>query len=62
MGREDRASLIATVADWMAGRDLGTYAYAADIHKMKREGLLEHVTMDFLIESGSAVVAIPSAA
>ncbi len=54
------ASLIASVADWMQGRELGSYAYAADLERMQREGMLEHVSMEFLIESGSAVVGSPA--
>jgi len=54
------ASLIATLSEWMAEGDLGTYAYARDIEKMQREGLLEQVSMEFLIESGSAVVGDPA--
>jgi alkanesulfonate monooxygenase SsuD/methylene tetrahydromethanopterin reductase-like flavin-dependent oxidoreductase (luciferase family) len=53
------AEEIATVAEWLEGRDLGSYDYAGDVDKMKRDGLLEQVTMDFLIESGSAVVGGP---
>jgi alkanesulfonate monooxygenase SsuD/methylene tetrahydromethanopterin reductase-like flavin-dependent oxidoreductase (luciferase family) len=53
------AGLIASVAEMLEGKDLGTYEYAAAPLKMEREGLFEHITFDFLRDSGSAVVGDP---
>ena len=50
---------IATLADWMQGKDLGTYAYAEQLKSVKDSGALEHLTFDFLRDSGSAVVGSP---
>jgi alkanesulfonate monooxygenase SsuD/methylene tetrahydromethanopterin reductase-like flavin-dependent oxidoreductase (luciferase family) len=53
------ASHIATLAEWMDEGDLGNYQYANDALKMRNEGLLDHVTMDFLYDSGAGVVGDP---
>lgn len=53
------AALIASVAELLEGRDLGTYQYAGDALARKKEGVLGHLTFDYLHESGSAVVGDP---
>jgi alkanesulfonate monooxygenase SsuD/methylene tetrahydromethanopterin reductase-like flavin-dependent oxidoreductase (luciferase family) len=53
------AALIGSVAELLEGKDLGTYQYAAAPLQMEREGLFEHITFDFLRDSGSAVVGNP---
>ncbi len=53
------AALIASVAELMRGKDLGTYGYTGDIEKMKAEGLIDQLSFDYLRESGSAVVGDP---
>lgn len=52
---------IATLAEWMQEREqqLGTYAYAGDVQKLRAEGALDHLTMDYLWDSGAAVVGDP---
>jgi alkanesulfonate monooxygenase SsuD/methylene tetrahydromethanopterin reductase-like flavin-dependent oxidoreductase (luciferase family) len=51
--------LISSVADWMAGKDLGTYSYTEALKTVRESGGLEHLTFDFLKDSGSAVVGNP---
>jgi len=53
------ARAIASVADWMKGKDLGTYSYAADIAKMRDAGGLEALTFDYIRDSGAAMVGDP---
>ncbi len=53
------ARLIATVAEWMEGKDLGTYDYAADVLKIARQGRLDQLNFEYLRDSGSAVVGNP---
>jgi alkanesulfonate monooxygenase SsuD/methylene tetrahydromethanopterin reductase-like flavin-dependent oxidoreductase (luciferase family) len=52
---------IATLAGWMAEekRDLGTYAYAADLEKVDREGALDLLTLEYLVSSGACVLGTP---
>jgi alkanesulfonate monooxygenase SsuD/methylene tetrahydromethanopterin reductase-like flavin-dependent oxidoreductase (luciferase family) len=50
---------IATLGDWMKGQDMGTYAYVEQLKSIKDSGALDHLTFDFLRESGSAVVGDP---
>jgi alkanesulfonate monooxygenase SsuD/methylene tetrahydromethanopterin reductase-like flavin-dependent oxidoreductase (luciferase family) len=50
---------IASLADWMKGEDLGTYAYAAELKQHQDSGVLEHLTFDFLKDTGSSVVGNP---
>ena len=38
---------------------LGTYQYTADVMKQKREGVMSHLTIDYLRDSGSAVMGDP---
>ena len=52
-------SLIASLADWMAGQDLGTYSYADQLRAVRESGGLDHLTFDFLKDTGSAVVGDP---
>jgi alkanesulfonate monooxygenase SsuD/methylene tetrahydromethanopterin reductase-like flavin-dependent oxidoreductase (luciferase family) len=56
--------LIASVAEWqeergVTGADLGTYQYTGEMLKTKREGVMSHVTIDYLRDSGSAVMGDP---
>ena len=55
------ARLIATMAEMMAERkqDLGTYAYAADLKKTDDQGLLELLTLDYLVDSGACLLGTP---
>ena len=55
------ARQIATLTDWMAERneDLGTYAYAADMKKTDDEGLLDLLTLEYLIDSNACVLGTP---
>jgi alkanesulfonate monooxygenase SsuD/methylene tetrahydromethanopterin reductase-like flavin-dependent oxidoreductase (luciferase family) len=52
---------IASLAEWMEERKqgLGNYAYAGEALKNRREGLLDFLTMDYLWDSGAAVVGDP---
>jgi alkanesulfonate monooxygenase SsuD/methylene tetrahydromethanopterin reductase-like flavin-dependent oxidoreductase (luciferase family) len=50
---------IASLSDWMEGQDLGTYSYAGDLAKVRASGALDHLTFDFLRDTGSAVVGGP---
>jgi len=56
------ARQIATMAGWMAerGQDLGSYAYAAELQKTDEQGLLDLLSMEYLIESDAAVVGTPA--
>jgi len=55
------ANHIATLAQYMQeqGQDLGNYKYAGDALKMSNEGLMDHVTMDFLYDTGAGIVGDP---
>jgi alkanesulfonate monooxygenase SsuD/methylene tetrahydromethanopterin reductase-like flavin-dependent oxidoreductase (luciferase family) len=52
---------IASLASWMAGegKDLGNYAYAGDALKGQEAGFFDHLTMDYLYDSGAGVVGDP---
>jgi len=52
---------IASLASWMAGegKDLGNYAYAGDALKGEEAGFFDHLTMDYLYDSGAGVVGDP---
>ncbi len=52
-------SLIGGLADWMAGKDLGSYSYAEQLKMMADSGGLDHITFDFIKDTGSAVVGDP---
>lgn len=58
------ARLIASMAEWMAeeGRDLGNYSYAGDLKKVDDEGLLDHLTLEYLVGSGASVCGTPEQA
>ena len=54
--------LIASVAEWqeeLGNTELGTYQYARDTLQHKRDGHLGHLTIDYLRDSGSAVMGDP---
>ena len=54
--------LIASVADYLADlevAELGTYSYTGDAAKSRDEGLLGQITMDYIWESGAAVIGDP---
>jgi alkanesulfonate monooxygenase SsuD/methylene tetrahydromethanopterin reductase-like flavin-dependent oxidoreductase (luciferase family) len=58
------AGLIASVAEWqeeLGVTDLGTYQYTGDTLKHKRDGLIGQLTIDYLRDSGSAVMGDPDA-
>jgi alkanesulfonate monooxygenase SsuD/methylene tetrahydromethanopterin reductase-like flavin-dependent oxidoreductase (luciferase family) len=50
---------IASLSDWMAGKDLGSYSYAEQLKTVVDAGGLAHLDFDFLRDSGSAVVGDP---
>jgi alkanesulfonate monooxygenase SsuD/methylene tetrahydromethanopterin reductase-like flavin-dependent oxidoreductase (luciferase family) len=50
---------IASLGDWMQGEDLGTYSYVAELKQHQDSGVLDHLTFDFLKDSGSSVVGDP---
>ena len=53
---------IATVAEWMAERqqELGNYGYAADMKKTDDEGMLDLLSIDYLIDAGACVLGTPA--
>jgi alkanesulfonate monooxygenase SsuD/methylene tetrahydromethanopterin reductase-like flavin-dependent oxidoreductase (luciferase family) len=55
------ASQIATVADWMAERqqDLGNYSYAADMRRTEDAGLLDMISLEYLMETPACVLGTP---
>jgi alkanesulfonate monooxygenase SsuD/methylene tetrahydromethanopterin reductase-like flavin-dependent oxidoreductase (luciferase family) len=55
------ASQIATVAQWMDERqeDLGTYSYAADLKKTEDAGLLDMISLEYLVEANACVLGTP---
>jgi alkanesulfonate monooxygenase SsuD/methylene tetrahydromethanopterin reductase-like flavin-dependent oxidoreductase (luciferase family) len=54
------ARQIASLSDWMEGRDLGNYAYAKDMAKSRDEGTLDQITFDYIRDSGAAMVGDPA--
>jgi alkanesulfonate monooxygenase SsuD/methylene tetrahydromethanopterin reductase-like flavin-dependent oxidoreductase (luciferase family) len=56
------ARQIATVAELMAERqqDLGNYGYAADMKKTDDEGMLDLLSMEYLVDEGACVVGTPA--
>lgn len=52
---------IATVAEWQAEqrRELGNYSYAADLKKTDEDGLLDLLSMEYLLDAGACVVGTP---
>jgi alkanesulfonate monooxygenase SsuD/methylene tetrahydromethanopterin reductase-like flavin-dependent oxidoreductase (luciferase family) len=55
------ARQIATLTDWMAERqqDLGTYSYAADMKKTDDEGMLDLLSLEYLVDSNACVLGTP---
>jgi hypothetical protein len=53
------ARQIAEIADWQAGRDLGNYAYAADMQKTRDAGALDLLSFDYIRDAGAAMVGDP---
>jgi alkanesulfonate monooxygenase SsuD/methylene tetrahydromethanopterin reductase-like flavin-dependent oxidoreductase (luciferase family) len=51
---------IASLADWMQGRDLGNYAYAGDIAQSRDAGTLDQIDFDYIRDSGAAMVGDPA--
>jgi alkanesulfonate monooxygenase SsuD/methylene tetrahydromethanopterin reductase-like flavin-dependent oxidoreductase (luciferase family) len=56
------ARQIATLTDWMAERNesLGTYAYAADMKKTDDSGMLDLLSLEYLIDSNACVLGTPA--
>jgi alkanesulfonate monooxygenase SsuD/methylene tetrahydromethanopterin reductase-like flavin-dependent oxidoreductase (luciferase family) len=55
------ARLIGSLAGWMAEkkRDLGTYAYAADMKNVDDAGALDLLSLEYLLENGACVLGTP---
>jgi alkanesulfonate monooxygenase SsuD/methylene tetrahydromethanopterin reductase-like flavin-dependent oxidoreductase (luciferase family) len=55
------ARQIATLTDWMAERkqELGTYAYAADMKSHDDQGLLDLISLEYLMDSNACVLGTP---
>jgi alkanesulfonate monooxygenase SsuD/methylene tetrahydromethanopterin reductase-like flavin-dependent oxidoreductase (luciferase family) len=55
------ARLIGSLATWMAEkkRDLGTYAYAADMKNVDEAGALDLLSLEYLLENGACVLGTP---
>ena len=53
------SGLIASVAELLEGRDLGTYSYTATPLEHHRSGALDHLNFDYLHDSGSSIVGDP---
>ena len=53
------AKLIGSVAEWLEGKELGSYDYAAPILQHQRAGELDYMTFDYLHTTGSSVVGDP---
>ena len=56
------ARQIATLTDWMAERNesLGSYSYAADMKKTDDSGMLDLLTLEYLIDSNACVLGTPA--
>jgi alkanesulfonate monooxygenase SsuD/methylene tetrahydromethanopterin reductase-like flavin-dependent oxidoreductase (luciferase family) len=56
------ARQIATLADLMSEqqRDLGNYGYAADLQRTRDEGLLDLLTLEYLVDNGACVLGTPA--
>ena len=52
-------ALIASVADLLEGKDLGTYGYTGTAKEHRDAGTMGQLTFEYLHESGSAVVGDP---
>ena len=55
------ARLIASLTDWMAEKkqDLGNYAYAADMKAIDDQGMLDLLTLEYLVDSNACVLGTP---
>jgi alkanesulfonate monooxygenase SsuD/methylene tetrahydromethanopterin reductase-like flavin-dependent oxidoreductase (luciferase family) len=55
------ARLIASLTDWMAEQkqDLGSYSYAADMKATDEQGLLDLLSLEYLIEASACVLGTP---
>jgi alkanesulfonate monooxygenase SsuD/methylene tetrahydromethanopterin reductase-like flavin-dependent oxidoreductase (luciferase family) len=55
------AAHIGSLAEYMAsgGQDLGNYSYAAEALAGSKSGLFDHLNMDYIYDSGAAVVGDP---
>ncbi len=55
------ARLIGSLATWMAEKkkDLGSYAYAADMKNVDEAGALDLLTLEYLIDNGACVLGTP---
>ncbi len=55
------ARLIGSLASWMEEkkRDLGSYAYAADMKRVDDAGALDLLSLEYLIENGACVLGTP---
>lgn len=56
------ARLIAALTDWMSERkqDLGNYSYAADMKSIDDQGMLDLLSLEYLVDSNACVVGTPS--
>jgi alkanesulfonate monooxygenase SsuD/methylene tetrahydromethanopterin reductase-like flavin-dependent oxidoreductase (luciferase family) len=56
------ARLIASLATWMAEqrRELGNYAYAADLSQVDASGGLDLLSLDYLTGAGACVLGTPA--
>ncbi len=55
------ARQIATLTDWMAERnqELGSYSYAADLKKTEDAGLLDMISLEYLMDTPACVLGTP---
>lgn len=55
------ARLIGSLAGWMAEQqqDLGNYGYAADMAQHDRDGSLDLLSLEYLVDSGACVLGTP---
>ena len=55
------ARQIATLTDWMAERqqELGTYSYAADMKSHDDQGMLDLLSLEYLVDSSACVLGTP---
>jgi alkanesulfonate monooxygenase SsuD/methylene tetrahydromethanopterin reductase-like flavin-dependent oxidoreductase (luciferase family) len=55
------AQIIGELAAWMKDRDmpLGNYAYAGDMRAHDEQGLLEHLTLEYLVDNNACVLGTP---
>jgi len=55
------ARQIAALTDWMAERhqELGTYGYAADMKSHDDQGMLDLLSLDYLVDANACVVGTP---